>query len=422
MGTWRSYLKEGTRRSRALLGAFALAALLAVIAACGGGDDPTPTQVIATPTATISSVPAWQIEWDETVAAANAEGTVTVGVARQPYREGAEFFQEAFPDITVESKVGRGGQQIQQLIRERDAGVYTLDVFLSGTPNMIVEGIANGLPADNRSQMFLPSVLGDENWVGGNFDDMWCDDDTKKFAFCHWAEQSSANAEVNRELVSEAEFNKIEDLFKPEFKGKWCLFDPRGFGSGNAFVTELIVVKGSDFVRQLLSETDPVLSTDDRQMSADLINGEYVFCVTSQIPTFQLEGVGLHVQEIVFPQASIHPEFSGRLAATCCGTGVGSEELDGFFSSLIGGPVIMDQAPNSAAAKLFLNWILDTDGATDYLRPHDFTNCSARVDLQDKCEKPELEAGKSYFSSDRRSTIFVRQITTEISTEVFGGR
>ena len=412
----------------------AVVTLLAVIAACGddatatptaAGPEPTPTptgEAIATPTPTATPIPAWQLDWDATLAAAKEEGSLVIGVARQPYREGAEFFQAEFPDIEIEAVIGRGGGQIQRLIRERDASIFSMDVFLSGTPNMIVEGVANGLPADLRSLLIIPELLEGETWVGGTFDDMWCDDSTKNIAFCHWAEQSSANAEVNRELAPEAVLNRIDDLFRPEFRGRWCLFDPRGFGSGNAFITELIVVRGSDFVRRLLTETEPVLSRDDRQMSADIIRGEFVFCVTSQIPTFHLEGVGLHVQEIVFEQPTIHPEFAGRLASTCCGTGVGKETLDGFFSSLIGGPVVIDRGPNPNAAKIFVNWILTHDGATDYLRPHDFTNCSARVSLQDLCEKEPLEAGKSYFSSDRQSTIFVRQITTEVAEGVFGGR
>ena len=414
--------------------AFAGVVLLGLIVACGG-DDATPTSaaptatspaptatspVPPTPTPTATPIPAWQVDWDQTLEAAKEEGVVVINVARSVYRQGAEFFLEAFPDINIEAITARGGAMAERLLREKDAGIFTLDVSLSGGTTALTVLRPAGILGDTRAQLIRPDVIDDENWIG-TLDDHWCDDDTKKFVFCHWAERSSANAEVNRELLSEEEFNKIEDLFKPELKGKWCLFDPRGRGSGQAFLTEIALVKGSAFVRQLLEETDPVLSTDDRQMSADIIRGDFLFCVTAQIPSFHLEGVGLHVQEIVFPQRSLAPEWVG-VRSTCCGTGTGKTAIDGLFSSLIGGPVLINNAPNPNAAKIFMNWIATPDGARDYLRPHLFSNCSARVDMQDVCEKPPLEDGKSFLSNDRVSTLFIRDVVEDIAQETLGGR
>ena len=87
----------------------AATAMLAFVAAACGGDDPTPTAtspVLPTPTGTITADAAFQAEWAKLVADAEAEGEVIITVIRQAYREGAEGFMDAFPNITMEFQVG----------------------------------------------------------------------------------------------------------------------------------------------------------------------------------------------------------------------------------------------------------------------------------------------------------------------------
>ena len=85
-------------RGRGLIIAGMTALMAGLIAACGGGDDPTPTtsSPLSTPTATAPVLPAWEVQWNETLAAANREGSFVVSVARQGYRTGAERFMEFF--------------------------------------------------------------------------------------------------------------------------------------------------------------------------------------------------------------------------------------------------------------------------------------------------------------------------------------
>ena len=111
---------------------FLVVALLAVLAACGGGDDETPTptrsaptatapaptatspvapgetRVPPTPTPTTPPRPAWEIDWEQTLEAANEEGLVITTGSRAAYRIAQEAFSEFFPDIAVEVQIGRG--------------------------------------------------------------------------------------------------------------------------------------------------------------------------------------------------------------------------------------------------------------------------------------------------------------------------
>ena len=210
-----------TASRRGVLLALGMAALLAVIAACGGGDDGTPTsaaptatspaptatspsapgetRVAPTPTATTPPRPAWELEWEETIAAAEQEGTFVVAVGRAAYRNSAEKLSDFFPNIVVESRVGSGLEE--RILLEQEAGIFGVDVQLTGGPTVIITLVPAGAAGDTRSVLFRPDVIDDENWVG-NFDDHWMDDDTRKHTFGYQATQASASFTVNTNLVS----------------------------------------------------------------------------------------------------------------------------------------------------------------------------------------------------------------------------
>ena len=102
---------------RRLMGGAAVIGLLVALAACGGGDDPTatptftsppptatstPTPTLApgetrippTPTPTESGPPAWQLEWDRTLAAAKEEGSVVLTFGGSGEQRRTKLFQE----------------------------------------------------------------------------------------------------------------------------------------------------------------------------------------------------------------------------------------------------------------------------------------------------------------------------------------
>ena len=403
--------------------------LLGLVAACGG-DDATPTSPVVTPTPTTEAIPAWQIEWDQTLAAAKEEGVVVITFLRAAYREGTDPFMEAYPDIVIEPAIGFA--QENRMITERNAGVYSTDIWLQTHTGAYSTLIPAGVGGDTRGALIRPEVTGDENYIG-TLDDHMMDDETKKFMLGVHGTVGGIEAFVNRSVATEAEFSVIEDLFKPEFKGRWSLIDPRGGrGSGLAWLTQFYITKGGDFVRQIMA-TEPIINTDERIMGDELLRGEVFFTVGGRIEAAQAEGIGLDVDPIRFELKGFAPQFEGQLVSNCCGSGVGKTTLDDVFNSNIGGPMLMDRAPNPNAAAIFLNWIMSRDGMKAFLEPRAFVGggregtgilCGIRVDVVDVCEPTKrLEDGKSYFSEDRMSTVFaLRGATTDIAVEALGGR
>ena len=161
------FRKQRFLRGRGLVVAGLAALMVGLIAACGGGDDPTPTTsspLGATPTATAPVLEASEVQWNETLEAANREGSMVVAITRQGYREGAELFMNFFPDINLEFQVGRG--QEQRWLIEYDAGIHSVDVSLTGSSSMMEIMMPAGFLENIKNVTFLPEVVDDENWIG----------------------------------------------------------------------------------------------------------------------------------------------------------------------------------------------------------------------------------------------------------------
>src|ERR1700677_2931775 len=72
--------------------------------------------------------------WDDTVKAANAEGEVDVhgGPGELFHHILTDGFRQAFPQIKVNFNGLSGRDAIPKIVRERAAGIYTVDVYVGG--------------------------------------------------------------------------------------------------------------------------------------------------------------------------------------------------------------------------------------------------------------------------------------------------
>ena len=182
------------KSSRSFLAFVALLTIGMLAAACGG-DDPAPTATATTagPAATPTSAPptstptpaksAFEIQWEQLVADAKAEGEVNIllgGAASRLYGKVLDAFAEKY-GIKVNALGGSTTTLTDRILAEREAGKFTQDVAMGGGA---LE--ARWLPAgalDPIAPLFiLPEVLDKSLWAN---DQHWYRDLTNKFIFLY---------------------------------------------------------------------------------------------------------------------------------------------------------------------------------------------------------------------------------------------
>ncbi|MEE8493891.1 MAG: hypothetical protein V3S25_07585 [Nitrospirales bacterium] len=403
--------------------------VMAILAAACGGDDPTPTPTAtarpstSAPTPTPIQKAAWEVEWDETVAAANAEGKVIVTVFRQPDGAAAKAFQSFFPEIEVEVQIIQGRAFSARVPAEHAAGVFTFDVFLSGSTTGSTNLCPNGILGDTRSQLIRPDVIDDSNWLGGDFDDWWGDDTVRTCMSAPVANFGGSSFRVNRNVAPDV--TGIRDWIDPQWKGKICWEDPRSFGGGDIFGTNMMVFQGTDFLRQVLTEQDVIISRNLAQLAADTVRGDCALSVGGTYTEFENEGLMGHVDRINLALGDIPPEFASQTKIICCGAGKNGTTIDGQLSSAVGGPALIVGAPHPNATKVFLNWWMTPEGQIAWGEANNWSACSARADLhfaapcRDADKSPEVEG--SYISYNYASNAALRRATNILTAEILGG-
>ncbi|HEY7066898.1 MAG TPA: extracellular solute-binding protein [Chloroflexota bacterium] len=300
----------------------------------------------AAPTPTVgASGAAWEQEWDALVAAARQEGTVAVLGPPTPElrRRAPEAFQKRF-GITLEYVGQASGEFGARLASERGAGVYSADVVVSGANTMYeiiagsgkIENGVMGMLAPLRPALILPEVLDPANYRTGKPLFM---DPAEQYVL-RTANYTSFDVAVNTDQVRPADVQTLQDLLKPEFRGKMAAYDPTIAGSGISDAVYKYERLGREYVKQLFVDQDVLFTRDHRQTADLLAHGSRPLAMYIQAQAIgDLEQQGLPVTTL--------PHLQGLPPA-----------VTGGFS-YVG---LMDRAPHPNAAKLFVNWMTSREG------------------------------------------------------------
>lgn len=130
------------------------------------------------PIATVATAAApsdWQQHWEKALTGAKSEGKVVVwGPPGELIRKAmTEGFSKAHPDIPIEYSGARGGEQATRIRAERDGGIYSVDVLLSGTttasvrmkPIKALDPIEPALPPADGKYFSGEPKPGDRYWL-----------------------------------------------------------------------------------------------------------------------------------------------------------------------------------------------------------------------------------------------------------------
>src|ERR1700675_2684168 len=104
--------------------------------------------------------------WDATVKAAIAEGEVDVhgGPGKLYEQVLTEGFKKAYPQIKIDFSGLSGRDAVPKILREREAGIYSWDVYVGGVMSVLLNLKPVGALAPIKPNLILPEVLDDKNW------------------------------------------------------------------------------------------------------------------------------------------------------------------------------------------------------------------------------------------------------------------
>jgi hypothetical protein len=109
----------------------------------------------------------WQVDWEKTLKAAEAEGEVTVYVVDYP-RFTVSQFQKAYPRIRLNLVDGPSGPALSsRLMAERRAGKYQADLYIGGQGTHVSVLYPAKALAPMPPAFILPEVKDESKWFRG---------------------------------------------------------------------------------------------------------------------------------------------------------------------------------------------------------------------------------------------------------------
>jgi len=340
----------------------------------------------------------WQERWEKALAEAKKEGKVVVmGPPGDLIRDAmTQGFKKTFPDISIEYSGARGGELATRVKAERDAGIYSIDIVISGTST--ANSYFKPMKALDMIEpaLMLPEVMDLKYWRDSRLE---FSDRSTRYTLV-FATQNPPPLIFNPAQVKAEDVDELNELLDPKWKGKIAVQDPIPSGTGQGGFRWLWHVlgpeKAKDFYRKMHAQAGAI-DRDQRRQIEWVAQGKYPLHLSPGTIMFQLSKRGLKF-------------------------GVVSELKDygSYLSAGFAGAMLVNRAPHPNAAKVFLNWILTREGQTAWSNAMGYV--SRRLDVPTDhipsywIPKPGVKYWPSYYEED--STLTPEQ--EKFLKEIFG--
>lgn len=378
----------------------AFLALVLISIACAK-EAPGQTRSVETPLARgpepVQDKPAWQVEWERTLAEGRKEGKVNVyNTAGARVRAALIPAFKEKTGIDLELTTVSGSQAVPKILTERNAGLYLVDIYTGGGST-----ITNGLKPAKAIEplgpaLILPEVLDKNAWMGG---DLNYTDDERQFVIAFTGNPDSGAVTLNLSIVKKEEVTSYFDLLNPKWKGKIIMLDPTQAGKGANWFHNVLVNKALDLnYMKSLAKQEPVVTRDERQLIEWVVRGKNpIGMFISNELTQEFIQMGVPVEEI-------------RL----------KEDTPNVGASRGGSVVLLKNAPHPNAAKVFINWLLSKEGQYVYSKAG-FVQ-SRRLDVPTDHLRPfDIRVpGFKYFDTQTEQYRREEPKYMEIAKEIFG--
>jgi iron(III) transport system substrate-binding protein len=313
--------------------------------------------------------------WEKLVADAKKEGKVVIIAPSDPQvREAIPAAFKARYGITVEYLGGRSSDMAARLRTERQSGVYTIDVALSGTLTMASIFYGEKMLDPLRPALIDPDVIDGKKWKSGK---LWFIDPEDKYILRIFNTRTPMFY-LNTKYVKPEEIQTAHDLLNPKFQGKIVTSDPTLPGIGSSDSARFYIQYGEDFVKKLYLDQKMLISRDRRQIGDGLARGAYPIAFGAEDEEME------RLQREGFP---IHRVYSLQ----------GMSEI---VSPSVGHVAMFNSAPHPSAAKLFVNWIASKEGLEVYSRARGGVPTRNDIDAAAYLPKEVIpQEGADYFDS-----------------------
>lgn len=299
----------------------------------------------------------WQKAWDETLAAAKKEGKVVVVGSPDPVMR-----NEIIPAFTKRYGVpveylatGNSGQTAGRIRTERESGIFSVDVFMSGLGTTVNVLYPEKMIDPLKPLLLLPEVTDGGNWKRGK---PWFIDPGAQYILMLFSNVDSYFY-VNTEYVKPDEIRAAKDLLSPKWVGKISTEDPSSSGTGANTAGHILRELGPEFTKKLYIGQKPGISRDRRQLTDWLARGIYPICLTCRTDDIRaLLKEGFKIAEVF--------------------------DLSDLKNRLNSSPFILsyaNKAPHPNAARVFVNWLAGKEALQMYSRSYE--SPSLRTDLDE---------------------------------------
>jgi iron(III) transport system substrate-binding protein len=223
-----------------------------------------------------------------------------------------------------------------RILSEQQNGQFLYDVMVGPTSNAIKSLAPAGAFQDIRQFFALPDAVDNSKW-GGGLD--WYADKNEHFNLVTAVTITNATL-VNRKLTPKTDLATLDDLVKPQFKGKIAIYDPTAPNNGSFALAYLIKNRGEQFARQVLDNSVQIESSPD--VTNFVQSGRYAI------------GLGSDPQEFAKLQTQ--------------GRANDLELSDMLRFASASGIAVFKNAPDPNAAKVLVNWFLSQEGQQAYAK------------------------------------------------------
>jgi ABC-type Fe3+ transport system substrate-binding protein len=285
----------------------------------------------------------WEVNWKNTLTAGTKETKVVVygppgNVIRKVL---TEEFKKAFPTLELEYTGGTGNLLASKLRAERDGGIHSVDVILSGANTGTLTLKPMGALDPIEPILILPEVRNRKLWRDQELHFA----DSEKRLVLTFVAQVSPVAVYDPRQVRPEEINELKKLLNPKWKGEIVLNDPIQGGAGAPFFrlmwVKLGAEKARDYYKRLRTQIGSVTRNTRSQLEWVARGKSAIGLAPSDASIGQLEGQGLTF--------GVLREF---------------EDIGARLTASYGCVMLVNGAPHPNAAAVFVNWLLSKEGQT----------------------------------------------------------